>query len=385
MTAWDWSQPFDVSYRVMRVNRGTGRETGRLDMTVQGGSISRDIDTEIRESAQLTVEGRVDLGTDRLRIYADCQWHDGEEASIALGTFLPNVPKRSVSGEESTSHLELYGLLQEAADDMFETPLTVRKGTNPVDAAASILRGCNLTVAPYDPGSYRLGGNWVFGLRSDKAADNAKGTSKLDAVNDLLALAGYWGVFTDEYGRVVISRYDMPANRSPVWEFAEGRFATFITEMSEERDLRQVANVVKVVYYSDKKEYSAVAVDDDPDSEFSTVSRGRRVCASYEYSDIPDTVKTDADGRKLAADKARELLRTSQSVIYKVTFTHTYTPVTLTDVVDISYPTGMVAGSFAVRSQYIQLTAGIPVECEAQTYQRPTQLFSTADPMELTL
>ena len=124
----DWSKPFKVAYRVMRVNRNTGLETGRLDWVISGGSIERNQDTNICESGSLTVEGATDLGTDRLRIWADCTWHDGSTASVPLGTFLPNIPKRSVNGKESSSQLDLYGLLQEVDDDMFESPITIGKG-----------------------------------------------------------------------------------------------------------------------------------------------------------------------------------------------------------------------------------------------------------------
>ena len=101
----DWSKPFKVAYRVMRVNRNTGLETGRLDWVISGGSIERNQDTNICESGSLTVEGATDLGTARLRIWADCTWHDGSTASVPLGTFLPNIPKRSVNGKESSSQL----------------------------------------------------------------------------------------------------------------------------------------------------------------------------------------------------------------------------------------------------------------------------------------
>lgn len=365
----DWAKPFKVAYRVMRVSRSTGLETSRLDWVVSGGSIERNQDTGICESGSLTVEGRVDLGVDRLRVYADCTWHDGSTQSVALGTFLPNIPTRSVNGMESSSQLDLYGLLQEVDDDMFESPITIGKGEKAVDAAASILRGCGLTVAAYDAGSYTLSEDWVFGLRSSQ--DKDKGSTKLDAVNDLLDLAGYSAARTDEYGHVILEKYVEPGKRSPKWTFREGANATFLTSMTDERDLRQVANVVKVTYYNSDKEYTASAVDDDPNSEFSTVNRGRRLAHAYEYSSIPDEVKTDEQGRKLASDKALELLRTEQSVIHRVTFTHVYAPLNLADVIDLEYPTGGVSGRFAVRTQRLSLTAGIPIECEARTFQRP--------------
>ena len=364
----DWSKPFKVSYRVMRVSRRTGLETGRLSWVVSGGSIERNQDTDIGESGSLTVEGSPSLGVDRVRVWADCTWHDGSRTSVALGTFLPNIPTRHVNGAEATSQFDLYGLLQEAADDMFETPFTVKKGENPVDKAAGILRGCNLEVAAYNPGGYRLSENWTFGIRNSANAD--QGTSKLDAVNDLLDLAGYAAARTDEYGRVILEWDVEPADRASKWSFIEGANATFLTEMTDERDLRDVANVVLVVYYDTDREYTGLAIDDDPASEYSTVNRGRRVARKYEYSNIPESVKTDEAGRKLAAKTALSLLKTAQAVIHRVTFTHVYAPLNVTDVVELAYPTGRVSGRFAIRKQTISLDAGIPVECEARMFQR---------------
>lgn len=366
----DWSKPYEVSYRVMRVSRVTGLETGELRNVRAGGSITRDQDTDIKESGSLTVEGPVDLGTDRLRVWADCTWHDGSGKSVALGTFLPNIPSRAVDGDQSSSQLDLYGLLQEMADDRFETPYQVRKGSNAVDAAAAIVRSCNLEVAAYDPGDYKLGADWVFALREDTER-NRKTGSKLDAVNDLLDLAGYSSARTDEYGRVVLAKYVEPAKRSPAYEFLEGATATFLTSMTDELDLRDVKNVITVIYADNDKEYVGTAVDDDPKSRYSTVSLGLRKAASYEYTSIPESVKTDEQGRKLAQSKAEELLRTNQSVIHRVTFTHTYAPVNITDPIRLDYPTGNVSERLAVRMQEIQLEAGIPITCEARCYQRP--------------
>ena len=368
-----WSDPFDVRFRLMRVDRDTGNETGEVHNVMTGGSIERNSDTTIGESGSVTVEGLVDLGVDRVRVWADFTWRDGSTLSRPLGTFLPNTPKRDVNAAEWACQLDLYGLLQEAEDDMFETPVQIGKGRKAVDAAADILKGCGLQVAAYDAGEYTLSDDWTFGVRSD---DGNRDGSKLDAANELLDLAGYAAARTNEMGQVVLERYVEPSKRQPSWSFTEGADATFLTSMTDERDLREVANVVKVTYYDSDREYVGSAVDDDPLSEFSTVNRGRRIAKSYTYSSIPEEVTSDEQGRKLASDKALELLRTGQSVIHRVTFTHVFAPLNLSDVVDLSYPTGGVSGRYAVRVQRITLSAGVPVECEARTFQRPSEALT---------
>ncbi|OZG68283.1 hypothetical protein [Bifidobacterium eulemuris] len=366
----DWSKPYEVAYRVMRVKRGSYEETAVLDRVLTGGSIERNQDTSVTESGSIVYEGSLDLGTDWLRVWADCEWHDGSVESVPLGTFEPSIPSRAVNGSESQSQIELSGLLQDLADDMFENPITMGKGLKAVDCAARICREAGLQVAAYDPGSYVLKENWTFGLRSDK--DPGRGSSKLDAVNDLLDLAGFWNARTNPYGQVVFAPYAEPSDRQPAWSFVEGENATFLAEMTDELDTSGVKNVVKVIYYDTDREYVGIVVDSDPKSRWSTVSLGRRKGTTVEYSSIPESVKTDAQGKALAESKARELLRTSQSVIHRVTFTHAYAPCTISDAVEVEYPTGGVSGKYAVRSQHIELDAGIPTQTEARMYQRPS-------------
>lgn len=365
----DWTKPFDVTYRIMRVNRVSKLEVGIIPLVLSGGSIDRNLDTDIVECGSITVEGKPELGNDYVRVWADVEWRDGSTDSVPLGTFLPNVPRREINGGESSSPVELDGLLQELADDMFENPITIPAGEYAVDQAANICRQAGLDVAPYTRGEYRLSEAWTFGMRSNDQEDRDKGTTKLDAVNDLLALAGYSAARTDVFGRVVLEAYVPPAQRRSSWSFEEGPDARFVAQMTEERDLRKVANVVKVTYWDSEREVTAIAVDDDPDSEFSTVARGRRICEAYEYSNVPEGMG-DKELNDLAYQTAVDRLHTSQAVIHRVVFTHAYAPVGLNDVVDLTFPTGRVNGSFAIRTQHISLDAGIPVECEGRKFQR---------------
>ena len=103
----DWLHEFDASYRFMRVSRATGAEVSELEGFETGGSISRNLDTDVYESASATREGGLDVGADLVRVYLDADF-GGEVERVALGTFVPSVPKRDVSGEVDRVSVNLF-------------------------------------------------------------------------------------------------------------------------------------------------------------------------------------------------------------------------------------------------------------------------------------
>lgn len=356
MAEVDWSEPFHSEYRFMRVSRSSGAETARLAGFLDGGSIERNADTQVKENGSVTHSGPLDLGADLVRVYLDATgMYTGWSASVPLGTFLPSTTSRDVEGAVSACKVDLTGRLGELAQDQFERPISIPAGSDPVAKAVEIARGAGLEVIA-DSSPYRLSTAWTFGL------DNEDGESKLDAVNDLLEIAGFSSATTDPMGRVLMRRYAPPGEREPVHAFVEGKDARFLRTMTDERDVSRVANVVVVVYSDQESTVIGTAVDSDPRSPYSTTSMGRRIVARYEYNDAATQRQADA--------KAAELLKTNQSVIRRVTFTHAYAPLTVGDVVSMDYATGGVSESLAIRTQAIDLGAGCMVKCEGRSYGR---------------
>ena len=364
MDAAHHAMRFVVDYRVMLVDRLTGSETRRLPEVVDGGSIERSQDTQIMETGSLDYAGTLDLRDAVLRIWADVTYEDGASESIALGTFVTDGPQREVTGGTvDTTPLNLYGRLRALSGSQFPYPVTLEAGANPLDAVDGWIRDAGLELAAHDETDYRLGSTWTFGV------DDTAESSVLTAINDLLDLIGWQAARTDPMGRVVLARYVRPADRAPSWTFREGPDARFVRSMTDERDWFDTVNQVITVYSDDDRDFRGVAVDDDPDSPFSTVNRGFVNSATYSYSDIPEGM-SDADAQVMADDKAAELLATAQAVVRKVTFTHVYAPVTIGDVVTIDYPSGGVQDNLAIRAQKISLTAGLPIEAEARSFSR---------------
>ena len=355
----DWSRPFTASYRFVRVSRETGMEVGRLPQFRSGGSITRNIDTQTFESAEAPFVGSLDVGADLVRVYLDATFYEtGETATAALGTFLANVPSRSVENTWSESTAKLDGRLKELAEDAFDVPVTVPKGSNAVEEARSIAVGCGLSVEA-DSSSYELSADWTFGLSSSADAD---GGSKLDAVNALLDLAGFSAARTDPMGTVLMRRYEPPADRSPSARLAEGPGSRLVASAEEEADSTEVANVVHAIYETDGGTVIGEAVDDDPASPYSTASLGRRRVANYTYSDEVSQKEADA--------KASELLATQQSVVHRVTVSHPYMEIACGDVAELDYPSAGISGRFAVRAQTLTMGAGCMVKDEARAFSR---------------
>ena len=356
----DWLAPFTATYRFMRVSRSTGYETAQLD-GIKGGTLQINQDTATFESATLGTARYFDLGSDLVRCYLDAEWDDGTTESVCLGTWLATIPGRSVDGVQETCTAYCDGRLQELQDDSFSAPVTVDAGENIVSTAAAIAQQAGLTVV-YTPSDAVLGTAWTFGLQSQGEED---GGSKLDAVNSLLSLAGYGSASTDTMGRVVMAPYVDPDRRTPVWTFEEGLNATFLSKADEERDSRDVCNVVLAIYESDEQTTIGEAVDDDPMSPYSTVRLGRRKVAKYTYNDTVTQGKADA--------KAAELLKTQQSTIRRVKLSHVRCPARVGDVVQVKWPSAGISGTYVVRTQTIDIgSAGCLTQSELRAFERRT-------------
>lgn len=363
-----WDERIDLtSYRFMRVDRKTGLETGAVSV-LSGGTITRNDDTRIKESAECKLTAPVDFGPDLVRVYMTAEW-GGKSEDVVLGTFLPVVPSRSVRAGYSTSTIRVYGRLQELLDDSFASTATVEKGENAVERAKAVCKEAGLDVVA-EPSDYAVTETRVYGA-GVTGNNSAVGDKKLDMVNDLLDLAGFRAAYTDPMGRVVFEKYRDPGEIAPSWAFVEGPAAKFESSMEEERDYTDAANHVVVVYgpTTDGKSIAAEAWDNDPQSTLSTVSRGRAITRTYSYSDLPPG-KTDEEMQAYADKRAATLLSTAQSVIWRVRMRHPYVPIRVGNTVEVDYPSGDIKGTFQVRAQTLTLTGGCPTNSEVRKFRR---------------
>lgn len=355
-----------TSYRFMRVDRATGNEVGIIPF-LKGGTITRNNDVRIMETAETNCTGKFDLGPDFVRVYLEAEWADGHTESVVLGTFLPVAPTREVRTGYSTSTVKMYGRLQELLDDKFATPVVIEKGTNAVKAAADVCRQQGLTVIA-DPSDYVTTNVRTYGVGVEQNTEDSDDT-KLGMVNDLLSLAGFRAAKTDVMGNVLLRKYTDPMAQGTSWDFIEGENALFESSVSEEHDITNVANHIVTRYENEDKVVIGEAYDTDPNSPLSTISRGRVITQSYTYNDLPDG-KTDSERQAHANRTAASKLKTAQATILRATISHPYVPITVNDSVNFNYKSGGINGIFEVRTQKLSLTGGCPVSAELRHFVR---------------
>lgn len=362
-----WSKrTVKTSYRFERIERATGNSLGTIPF-LKGGSITRNNDVRILETADVECVGTFDLGPDLVRVHMEAEWADGYSEDVVLGTFMPVAPSRNVYSGYSTSTVKMYGRLQELLDDKFATPVVIEGGTNAVQAAADVCRQQGLTVIA-DPSDYVTTNSRTYGFGVEQNTQDSD-DSKLGMVNDLLSLAGFRAAKTDPMGRVLLERYVNPADRAPSWTFEEGADSKFESSVTEEHDITSAANHVVVRYGNEEKVIIGEAYDTDPDSPLSTVSRGRVITQGYSYTDLPKG-KNDSEMQAYADAQAASKLKTAQATILKCTVSHAYVPVSVNDSVEFRYPSGGISGLFEVRTQKLSLTGGCPVSTELRRFVR---------------
>lgn len=369
----DWYERFATTrYRFMRVSRKTGEET-EVIRCLKGGKITRNDDTTIKESAEASLVDSYSFGPDFVRVYMTVTTASGKQLEAVLGTFLPVVPSRNITGAKSDYSLKMYGRLQELVDDKFSRPYQLESGTNAVSAAKKICEDVGLTVIA-DESDYCITNPRAYGIGATQSNSDTNDT-KIGAVNDLLGLADFRAAYTDPMGRVVLERYRQPSDIAPSWDFIEGPTARFETSMSEEFDYTSVANHVVVRYAgnstsdNDAEVIVSEAWDTDPMSELSTVSRGRTITTAYVYGELP-AGSTAAERQANADSRAQMLLATAQSTIRRVKLTSAYAPIGINETVNLRYATGGLSGKYQVRTQTLTLTGGCPTEMELRRFER---------------
>lgn len=363
--AVDWADRFRAAYKYVRISRATGEETEVLRNILTGGSLERNLDTDIKESGSISVAGRLDIGGDLIRVYLVATFLDGSSENVCLGTFLPSVQRASLGPRGESQEVQLSGRLQELADMQFVEPFQVAAGTNLVDEARRICEESGLTVLA-DESTMVASEALTYGVQASgqeyEAGDSGEDT-RLAVVNDLLQRAGFDTARTDPMGVVLFRRSTAIAERSIVWEFREGASARFLAEFEDNTELSGIANVFYAVYTGAPSEDAETvvtigkAVDDDPASPWSTVSLGREITSRTNYDEYATQETADAE--------ASRLLTENRQKTRNITISHVYAPVTIADAVLLDYPSaGISPNAWGVRKQSISLTAGCLIESE---------------------
>ena len=309
------------------VDRSTWRDTQRIEIT--GGSVSR-TDSGLRESAQVDCV-RYDQNAERwVRIWMDAT-QEGSSEHVPVFTGLAASPDRNINGRLETSQVVCYSVLKPAKDVLLKRGWYAPAGANGAMLAAQLLA---VTPAPkvVEEGSPILASTYI----AESGESNLTMAQKiLDAIGWRLRIEGNGTIHICPKAAGVSATFDCLE-----YDAVEPKVTVTYDWFSAPNVFRAVMNGV-----------SAVAVDDSPDSVFSTQTRGREIWKEESNCTLNDT-------ETLAEYAGRRLIE-EQNVAYVAAYDRRYHPeVTVSDLVRLHYPEQNLDGVFIVKKQSIDLKKG---------------------------
>lgn len=345
----DWLQSMQQTYEYYLVDPGTWKDVKLLTI-VKSSTINRDESAETLGSASIDLTESI--GECYVRIYL-VTVQNGVAERHPLGTFLVQTPSYSYNGKIKSVTVDAYTPLLELKENPPPIGYFVPSGANIMATAAKLT--ADHVRAPVVAAS-------CDDTLEDDFVSNTDDTW-MSFTSDLIASAKY-GFSLDELGRVLFAPKQSVASLQPVWTYDDSNSSILQPDISMDRDLYGVPNVVEVVYSNGYKNYEARVVNDDPNSPISTVTRGREIIHRVINPDIGYAAS------KQVEEYAKQLLETLSTLEYKVSYTHGYCPVRLGDCVRLNYKK---AGITNVKAKVVQQT----IKCTPGCQVSETAVFTT--------
>ena len=338
----DWLSSMQQTFEYYIVDPKTWKDIELID-TVKSSTIQRDAEAETLGSA--TIDMTESVGESYIRIYL-ITIQNGLRERHPLGTFLVQTPSLSFNGRLQNISVDAYTPLIELKESPPPLGYSILKNSNVMDFAYRLAR--ERARAPV----VKTECNTLLGMNFTASTDD----TWLTFLSDLIANAKY-NFALDEMGRILLSPYQDTASLQPVWTYNDDNSSILYPEISVDRDLYGIPNVVEVIHSNGAGYYFVRAVNDDPNSVTSTVSRGREIIHRVNN---PDLVGKPTESQ--VKDYANQLLRELSVLEYTVTYTHGYCPVRLGDCVRLNYARAGITNIKAkVISQTIKCEPGCPV------------------------
>ena len=338
----DWLSSMQQTFEYYIVDPKTWKDIELID-TVKSSTIQRDAEAETLGSA--TIDMTESVGESYIRIYL-ITIQNGLRERHPLGTFLVQTPSLNFNGRLQNISVDAYTPLIELKESPPPLGYSILKNSNVMDFAYRLAR--ERARAPV----VKTECNTLLGMNFTASTDD----TWLTFLSDLIANAKY-NFALDEMGRILLSPYQDTASLQPVWTYNDDNSSILYPEISVDRDLYGIPNVVEVIHSNGAGYYFVRAVNDDPNSVTSTVSRGREIIHRVNN---PDLVGKPTETQ--VKDYANQLLRELSVLEYTVTYTHGYCPVRLGDCVRLNYARAGITNIKAkVISQTIKCEPGCPV------------------------
>lgn len=343
----DWTRSMQQTFEYYEVDPATWRDKARIDH-VTASSIDRNIEDETLGSA--SIDCLDDLTDKYIRQYL-VTYQEGVRERFVLGTHLYQSPSISFDGKSKSSSQTGYTSLIELKDDVPPIGYSVPNGSNVLESVSDKIN--EVARAPVT-----LTTSEVV-LTSDFVSET--GDTWLTFLADLAQVADY-RLVEEPSGRISFAPNTKLIKMAPIWEFNDDNSSILYPDITIERDLYGVPNVVEVIYSpSDGTPMYARAENDDPSSIVSTKRRGRKIVYRETDPSVPD-----GSNQTQLEEYARNKLSELSEIEYSIRFSHGYCPVTIGDCVRLNYRRAGLEGVNAkIMSQSIKCEPGCRVEATA--------------------
>lgn len=333
----NWNAGYSAIYYYTIVDPATWRDMEPHDLV--DGSVMRTTDG-LMQSADITITELPAEGEAWVRIYLNAvQGADG--AREALFTGLLQAPATDWNGTREEHKAELYSVLKPAEDVLLPRGWYAPAGMDGAQLAADLLG-----VGPA-PVTYA---NAAPALSSAIVAESKE--TRLSMAKKIVEAIG-WRIRISGSGEISIEpRSDEAA---AILDPLENDIVEM--EVTDTRDWYTCPNVLRATSGG----LTAIARDDDPDSPYSTASRGREIWAEESKPALNDGEGIEA--------YARRRLRELQAPVRSVEYSRRYLPDVMPgDVVALHYPAQRIDADFRVVSQKIEMGYGARISEEAEAY-----------------
>ena len=346
----DWLASMQQTYEYYTVDPKTWKDDKKIG-NVTRGSIDRDLDAETLGSA--TFDMVESLGECYIRVYL-VAIQNGITYRYPLGTFLIETPSWNFDGKIKSSSVDAYTPLIELKENLPPIGYSLLKEDNIMSAAYRICR--EQARAPV------VATECDSTLHDDFVANT--NDTWLSFTSDLIENAKYEFAL-DELGRIIFSPKQDTASLQPVWTYTDDNSSILYPEITFDKDMYGIPNVVEVVYSNGGSKYYARVVNDNPNSPISTVNRGRTVT----YRDTNPSLNGSPTERQ-TQEYAERLLKELSTLECTVTYSHGYCPVRLNDCVRLNYTR---AGLTGIKARVIKQS----IECGTSCKVTETSTFTT--------
>lgn len=338
----NWFESMKQSFEYYEVDPGTWKNKRKID-NIKTCTITRDSDAETLGSATFEITG--DIGECYIRVYL-VTFQNGITEKFPLGTYLVQTPSLSFDGKMQYTSIDAYTPLLELKESPPPYGYSILESTNIMDIAYRLCAEQVRAPVVKTENTAELSADFVSNMND----------TWLTFLSDLIANAKY--TFNlDEMGRILFAPKQDTASLQPVQTYDDDNSSILYPEITVNRDLYGIPNVIEVLYSDGNGHYYSRVSNDDENSPISTINRGREVV--YRVSD-PELVGNPTEHQ--IKEYAEQLLRELSSLEYTITYKHGYCPARVMDCVRLNYSkAGLIDVKAKVISQSIRCEPGCPV------------------------